>query len=330
MNDKKDTHCRVNKTWMLLLILSCCFYTIESYAGCAFDINGTFSNGFNNVIVQRDTPVGREIATISMNNSGYTWSDGTCGSHVIMTYNGAKPTSLEHTFETNIPGVGIQFSDSDNAGNYFASISPGTLMHAGTVYGAGGSFMYNGVIHLIKTGPIVSGNLDAGEVAQISLISTNGTEYERQRMNLTGGTVTQVLCSITTPQLTFTLGDVPAFKFGSATGPAPADTEKTENLGLECDAGANINVSLAGTQNPDDSQDSILALTGQGDAGVAQGVGVQLLYNGTPLELNKNIVLKKSAGGQETFPIVARYYQTKTTVMPGKANALATLNISYQ
>lgn len=319
----------MNKIWACLFILPCFFYTIDSYADCSFTANESYSNGFNNIIVQRDTSVGTEIANITMGNSSLAYSDGTCGAHVIMTYNGAKPTMLNNTFETNIPGVGIQFTFSDNAGEYYASISPGTLMHAGKLYEYGGWYTYDGVIHLIKTGPIVSGNLNAGEVAQIPLIS-NGVQYDIQRMNLTGGTVTQVLCSITTPQLNFPLGDVPASKFGSSAGAAPTDTEKTQNLGLECDAGANINVSLAGTQNPEVSETSVLALTGQGDAGVAQGVGVQLLYNGTPLELNKNIVLKKSTGGQETFPIVARYYQTKTTVMPGTANTSATLNLTYQ
>jgi hypothetical protein len=35
-----------------------------------------------------------------------------------------------------------------------------------------------------------------------------------------------------------------------------------------------------------------MALTGQGSAGTAKGVGVQLLYNGTPLVLNSRLLLK--------------------------------------
>ncbi|MCL6720425.1 fimbrial protein [Klebsiella sp. T2.Ur] len=104
----------------------------------------------------------------------------------------------------------------------------------------------------------------------------------------------------------------------------------TQNLGLNCDVGANINVSLSGTQNPDISDSSVLALTGQGGAGVAKGVGVQIVYNGAPLMLNNRIVLKTSSGGQETFPLTARYYQTRTTVSTGTANASATLNLTYQ
>jgi type 1 fimbria pilin len=83
-------------------------------------------------------------------------------------------------------------------------------------------------------------------------------------------------------------------------------------------------------QNPDSANTSVMALTGQGNAGTAKGVGVQLLYNGSPLVMNGRLLLKQSAGGQETLPLTARYYQTLTTVESGSANASATLTITYQ
>ena len=64
--------------------------------------------------------------------------------------------------------------------------------------------------------------------------------------------------------------------------------------------------------------------------GTAEGVGVQLVYNTIPLQLNNRILLKQSAGGQEAFPLTARYYQTRAVVKPGSANATATLNVTYQ
>ncbi|MOA33246.1 Type-1 fimbrial protein, A chain precursor [compost metagenome] len=74
----------------------------------------------------------------------------------------------------------------------------------------------------------------------------------------------------------------------------------------------------------------MLALTNTGQAGTAGGMGVQLLYGGTPLKINNNIVLKATPGGQETLQFTARYYQTNKVVTPGKANSSATLNITYQ
>lgn len=142
--------------------------------------------------------------------------------------------------------------------------------------------------------------------------------------------INTLACTISTPSLTFPIGDISASQFSGGAGTIPAGAQSTVNLGLNCSAGANINVSLAGTQNPDVDTPSVLALTGQGDTGVAKGVGVQIVYNDTPLDLNTRIVLKQSSGGQETFPLTARYYQTQSAVSPGTANASATLNLTYQ
>jgi type 1 fimbria pilin len=74
---------------------------------------------------------------------------------------------------------------------------------------------------------------------------------------------------------------------------------------------------LSGQQNPDVANTSVLALSVRGGMG-SQGVGVQILYGGAPLNLNNTVFLQQSGGGLESFPIVARYYQTKTTVNPGQ------------
>ncbi len=182
-------------------------------------------------------------------------------------------------------------------------------------------------ITFVKTGGINSGTLNSGLLARIY---GNGDNVTAVAFNITSTQIIQLSCSITTPILNFPIGDVLVSKFGTSVGTIPSGAENTQNLGLNCDAGANINVTLHGTQNPDVSTASVLALTGQGSADVASGVGVQLLYNSTPLELNNRIVLKQSASGQETFPLTARYYQTKTAVTPGKANTTATLDLTYQ
>lgn len=180
----------------------------------------------------------------------------------------------------------------------------------------------------VKTGNIISGNVNTGVLGYA--VGDGNLSLKAITVNLVGAKVTQVACSPTTQNLSFPIGNVPATNFSTTPGTIPAGGQTTQNLGLSCDTGANINVSLSGTQNPDIANNSVLALTGQGSAGVASGVGVQILYNGTPLQLNNRIVLKQSSGGQETFPLTARYYQTKTAVTTGSANTSATLSITYQ
>lgn len=134
-------------------------------------------------------------------------------------------------------------------------------------------------------------------------------------------------CTISTPSINIAMGDFSNSLF-TAIGSTPIS--KGFNVGLKCDEGAKINVSMSGTANTDTSKTDVIALSNYGTSGVANGLGVQILYNGTTLNLNKNIVLKTSAGGNESMAFTARYYQTKGTVTVGKANATATLNITYQ
>ncbi|GAK27248.1 fimbrial protein [Serratia liquefaciens FK01] len=139
--------------------------------------------------------------------------------------------------------------------------------------------------------------------------------------------IISVACDLNSTSINVPLGDVLDIKF---TGVGVTTGDKVFNVGLTCDKDAKINVALAGTQNSEASDTSVLALTNAGQTGTAKGVGVQLLYGGVPLKINNNILLKTSPGGQETLPFTARYYQTNKQVTAGKANSSATLNITYQ
>ncbi|WP_231568125.1 fimbrial protein [Leclercia adecarboxylata] len=312
--------------------------------------NSVISTGV--VTVQRDLAVGSAFSSAI-----FSWGSnehvGTCTTTEnigptffyritkpsnAMSYNGAA------IFDTSLPGVGFVFNynasylfDGNGSINGYTNLQILAGMNdkgSGTINGTNHTldFYGNPGIIFIKTGSmksgIVSEQIGYGQGTLNNsrpFVGVGGT----MPISLSG-TINVLACSITTPNLTFPIGDISASKFGTTIGTIPGNAQNTQNLGLNCDAGANINVMLQGTQNPDVSTTSVLALTGQGNADVAKGVGVQLVYNGAPLELNNRIVLKQSEGGQETFPITARYYQTQTSVSTGKANASATLDLTYQ
>lgn len=187
------------------------------------------------------------------------------------------------------------------------------------------SYMYK--VELVRTSdPAASGSLRSGQIANVSI----SNQFFIATWNITGGSITTLACSLSSGSLSFPIGNIPATSFGSTVGTTPVNTQVSQTLGLTCNPGANINISLSGQQNPDVANTSVLALSGQGGPGVAQGVGVQILYGGTPLNLNNTVFLQQSGGGLASFPIVARYYQTKSVVLPGTANTTATLNITYQ
>lgn len=316
--------------WCFLAMLIVLFYTSISFAVCIIDTNGqSFEGSFGNVIVQRDTAVGSQIAQVSFPAAGYIHADDTtCTLYSVMVYNGAQESGIENVYKTNIDGVGLKFSIGTNVGSAFATPYPGSKV--ATYSYDGGKGIYYNVAYLVKIGPVVSGSLNNGPIAEAQFYEQGNPPGNSVKFVLSGESkISQVACEIKSSNtLSFSIGNISANQFNSKG--TISEESKTLDLQLDCDAQANINVTLKGTNNSDSADGSLLALSNQGQNGVADGIGVQLLYNNSPIVINKMLNLKKSAGGQETFPITARYVQTKDTVKAGTANATATLDITYQ
>lgn len=313
---------------IIKVVLLSLFLITKCYAECTTTVTLTKTLQFNAITIQHDATVGTVLGTVSIPRDstvlGPCSGSGNTTMSIQMMYFGAVSSGTAGVFKTNVSGVGI-------SGYYYSATYPFASPATTWTFGAGTGVNIGDsvtVFKLIKIGDITSGTLSPGLVGKV-FYSGNPT-VDTVDVMMGTSSVTQLACSINTPTLTFPIGNILKSQFGSSVGFIPSGAQNMQNLGLNCDAGANINVSLSGTQNPDVGTTSVLALTGQGGANVAKGVGVQLLYNSSPLVLNNNIVLKTSSGGQETFPLTARYYQTKTTVATGTANASATLNITYQ
>ncbi|WP_336220215.1 fimbrial protein [Citrobacter amalonaticus] len=315
----------MNLSNILKFFIITLLFSVKVMAACNNNISTyTKTVSFGNVIVQRDTAPGTVVATQAV-NAPVNFSCGGAGPYL---YQESMRTSLtsygNNIYEIGVPGFGIRVSENGTDGtlhHYFPISINGWTNGSGTNQ----TNLYK--FELVKTSAISSsGNLRVGTIADTAMYNQFYIGY----FNVGGGTIQVVQCNINTPNLNFPIGNISASSFGSTVGTTPSGAQNTQNLGLNCDAGTNINVSFTGTQNPDVGTTSVLALTGQGNTDVAKGVGVQILYNGSPLVLNNRIVLKQSSGGQETFPLTARYYQTKTSVTPGTANASATLNLTYQ
>ncbi|MEG5551114.1 fimbrial protein [Enterobacter wuhouensis] len=327
---------------LLSLLFPLCGYS------CTYTFIGSpYTVDYGNIIVQRDVPVGQAISNEIYGSMAHAFSCLTTGTEGSSA--GMKSSMLSYAFtsstgrrvyNTNLPGVGISFGYAKNtlAGtavfggkNYLTSSDISTVSWSSNPNEVD-SNDYQPIIQFWKTGNITSGSV-MGQLASFIAYTAqyNGGQLAGDIPVYAGaGTITQVACTIKSASMVFDLGDVLEDVFGNTVGATPAQAQNTQNLILDCDSGANINVTLSGVQNPDVSNTSVLGLTGQGNAGVASGVGVQLIYNSTPLALNTNIVLKNSAGGIEMFPLTARYYQTKTAVTTGTANASATLTLTYQ
>lgn len=305
---------------MLVLFSGMLLVPQTALAGCSGVSSDTYFD-FGNTIVQRDLPIGSVIATAkalnTVNNNIYC----TTKTNTWVNLGGlfTSQSSIGGIYNTNIPGVGINFVP--NSGDWIP-------WQAVTIVAGGGispTYMNPALYQLVKTGPIPSGvyNISSGLFLTLS-IDTFGVGY---RANISSGTVTSVACSLNNNAINVPLEDVMA---ASLTAVGSVAKPKTFDMGLTCDAGAKVNVQMNGTQNTNSSVAGVLQLTNAGSPGVAKGVGVQILYNGSPLALNNRLLLKTSAGGQETFTFTARYYQTQSVVTTGAANTTMTLDVTYQ
>lgn len=303
---------------------------------------------------QRDDPIEKESEFITPGivttlNCGLITDDKNTDRDVWYQFKVTAPqgsANIDGVFLTNLTGVGIRFYHSVKSYTGFVSCNlENSEAYLRTNSG------YIGVkchwMHDTPTASVqveikpklmkLSNPMSSGTVMEIpSLIESqviyNYTGYVKKEADLHMSSSVHVLsdqCTLTSDTMAFDIGNVGADQFNNSIGFTPQKSA-IKNLSLSCDANANINITLNGEQNPDSSDDSVLALSNQGQSGVADGVGIQLLYNDSPLEINKTLELKRSEGGQESFPITARYFQTKNQVTPGRANATATINLTYQ
>lgn len=297
-------------------------------------VGGTRTTSFSDIVVQRDTPTGTQLAKFTIPES-QLW-DCTAALGVVSSQSiGVKSSGTYNSrignarvYNTGITGVGYALGSTSGHG-YLVGPDSDTnwpLWSSG-IFGNGnvrqGFFV---VLYKTGTGAVSSGTV-ANQRIGAGVTTIAGIDDTEAPININSFKVTALACSLTSTSINVPLGDVLVSKF-TAAGATTGD--KSFDLGLSCDKDAKINVSLAGTQNADTSNTSVLALTSAGQTGTATGVGVQLLYGGTPLKINANLLLKTSVGGKETLPLTARYFQTKTTVGTGQANSSATLNITYQ
>lgn len=288
------------------------------------------------IIVQRDVPVNSRLTllgeAIVPNSKVYTCTGSVQNGFLfaVKTYGTASellPGS--NLYKTNIPGVEYSVSTSLGAKTDYSLVrnSLYILVSSGIFWDmAAYDFSASFRVAFYKTGPTGTGVVSSKQIGA-GIMQLEGVWIEEYPVYISSFNFTTLACSISSANISVPMGDVLVTKF---TGVGAMPVTKTFNVGLNCDANARVNVSLSGTANTDIANADILALSNAGTAGVADGLGVQMLYNGAPLKRDTRLLLKTTAGGVETFPFAARYYQTKSVVKPGKANATATLNLTYQ
>lgn len=243
-----------------------------------------------------------------------------------------------NVYNTNLAGVGMRVrAKPGNGYSDFYATNPDTTVNSSfTLRSEGGYTFYDYyiptmILEYVKTGTITPGKLTNSNVAIYYSQGNPNTfpqyigVYAIQESGNT--TFTNTGCTITTSTVNIPLGNIPISSFTSV---GTTLGSRNFNVGLNCTTGTKIFSSLSATQNADTSDQSIIALTGAGTAGVASGIGVQILRSGTPMNIGTEISIGTATNGAQNIGFSARYYQTLPNVLAGNANTTATLNMTYQ
>lgn len=269
-----------------------------------------------NLTAQQDSPVGSTIATVTYNQQ-YKVAENCSGEYQMtkLANTAAYPATGSMMYETGIDGVGVRIK-IDGYNVTTTSYSTG-----GTGDGISPIYLQDVVLYFVKTGEITPGTATPGKLATIEMKDNAGT---KQVFNLNMGSVTvkQASCEITgSSAIPVPMGDVMKEDFQ---GKNSTLTPQNINIPLQCSAGTKVNINFDAKSS---EGNGIIDLT----AGGAEGVGIQLKLNSTPVIFNKTLfVAQATEQGAFNIPLTAAYIQTSDTIKPGIANAVANFTVTYE
>ncbi|MFU0852786.1 type 1 fimbrial protein [Kluyvera cryocrescens] len=291
----------------------------------------------------------------SGSNSDLTISG--CGRNYVVGFfylNGPQVNSPGGTqvMPTNIPGLGVRVTAQNQAGPYDGAMPIDNNWHDGD---RGSDHELRNSQYKVELvalgGPISSGQLSFGSpLAQVEFReSRSHTAYGDVASNValtnTNVTIKAMGCNADVSSINFAFGSIKMAEFDSTTKIAAPDTQ---TVTLSCESGTNVSLSLNGTPAAgNNANNTVIALTGEGNADVASGIGVQLGlqssgYNSgsNGLPLNQSITLFSSSrngstyssggtGSQEQLIFSASYFKTGAVVTAGSANSSASITLTY-
>lgn len=248
-----------------------------------------------------------------------------CPTSFSMAYQGGVPASIgNHTYKTNLKGVGIRMVTMSGAGSfsiydeiYFEN--PENIYEVNTVTNLIPSHVS---VFLVKTDEdYEAGELEPGLIGSIKPVSnTYGVNIV-----LGSGSVTAPGCSVLTKTVNVNLGTFLTTEFtgvGSKTGPVSVPIK------LSCPMHTSVHATVTADPDSDTTEPGVIKLNPS--SGSASGVGIQLSdANNNGIVLNQESTTTAATTGEYDLLWSANYIQTKSEVTPGDANASATLTLTY-
>jgi type 1 fimbria pilin len=332
--------------WLLPALLGLCVLTtfckaapVVSYSPATLNFSpaGPYSP-------PRDEAVGSTLATatigISTSNLPNLLGIYACTIRQTVTVVGTEVSS--GIYPTGINGLGISFYFNSTL---ITNANNGLIID--TFFNTGSGPLPGINAHLVVTGQIAPGSVASStSFVRINyktgllnpLLSCLGLNIstligwsQTDLLNTGNITVSPVTCSVTTPSVSVTLPTVSTTSLSSL-GQTSGNTRF--NIGLSCQSGANVYVTLTDATTPGNTT-SLLSLNPSSTAG---GVKLRVLKNdGNPVSFgpdsaaagNTNQWLVGSSASTSNIPLIVQYYRTGN-LTAGTVNAVATFTMSYQ
>ena len=270
----------------------------------------------------------------------FTCSKGTLepGSSAISSGMTVTLDGVNYTlFETGVQGVGYIIGLKDFNGSAWIPLQSGMTQSypADGTNGYASDLGWSAKVTFIKTGmPLKSGVYQIPAInAAILTAYNNEVKTAKVIINPTSITVTASGCTVGTKSANVELGNIDIHTLPAVGSTSPSGSF---NVSLTCDANVAVHAVMTDQTTPSNTS-PVVTLTGDS---TASGVGVQFFYNGTgPLMMgpdssaagtaNQFFIQSTSSAQTLSLPFQANYIRTGELV-PGTANALASITFSYQ
>ncbi|RJT20060.1 fimbrial protein [Buttiauxella izardii] len=287
----------------------------------------------NSISVSSTLPVGQIIpGTDHLFTISGSCSSGHNNNVIIGCYYGSgnAVAGFPGVYDTGVAGIGITLINEQGqriVGTGQSCDTRGTPLGYVSTDGKD-TFNFTATIALVKT----SVNISSGSLQQaqtkfgVGVYGRDAIGNPNQLSYAGNINFKAVTCNVPTKALSVDLGSPFA---GDFPGVGSTTLAKTFIVPVTCNDPVEIGTELSSGNGYELPDIGVVKLTQE--SGVATGVGVQFLYNGSPLVVNNYITTGNITVADETIniPFDVRYYQTASTVTPGAANAVATLSISY-
>lgn len=332
-------------TMKTVLFLTASLAVNTAYSACQFMGNakpGTMTVTFPDQTIGAGTVSVTNLYSHSIAASTSASSNGLTFKDTILKCNASENLIWGNSDFTMIPGSnGHGYLETGIDNLYIrAATSKGTTSSLNFPTEGGGEFVrsvssiYYGnprwtdigimTFYLERVGPVTQGGVIPAKTLATWRTSDGLPVLD---IKLNAFTVNVQGCSVSTKNVAVPMGTVHRTKFngvGSTAGHGEG------NIALQCEAAVAPTVTFSGTRDSETSAE-ILALNNLGDANVASGVGIQMLYKDTPIALDDPISLGKLSGPMAvSIPFTSRYYQTSSPIKGGDANATAYFTINYE